>query len=63
MVDFLMRVGSGVGDCCLFEVGFKCSTLGSGTISCRSTLGNGAWIVLGTLGSDGEVDNLGDVQF
>ena len=61
MVGFLMRAGSDVGDCCLFEVGCKYSTLGSGTIFCRDTLGSGEWIVLGTLGSDGGVDDLVNV--
>ena len=61
LVDFLMRVGSDMGDCCFFEVGFKFSTLGSGIVSCRGTLGSGAWIALGTLDSDAGVDDLVDV--
>ena len=48
-----------MGDSCLFEFGFKCSTLGSGTVCCRGSLGSGAWIDLGTLGSDGGVGVLG----
>ena len=57
LVDLLMGVGADTGDCCLFEVGFKYSTLGSGTVSYRGTLRSGAGIASGTIGSDtGEVD-------
>ena len=61
LVDSLMRVGSDMGDYCWFEVGFKCSTLGSGTLSCKEILGSGAWIALGTLENNTGVDDLVDV--
>ena len=61
LANDLVKVGFDMGGCWWFDNGFECYTLGIVTVSCRCTLGSGAGIASGTLGSDAGEGGMVDV--